>query len=72
MKPPDANEGDVLTQSDLYREFLAEREEILRHKWIESEKAGYDIGFEKALLDWILHHRSAWKRTRKQSTETDS
>jgi len=72
MKPPDANEGDVLTQSDLYREFLAEREEILRHKWIESEKAGYDIGFEKALLDWILYHRSAWKRTRRQSTETDS
>ena len=29
-----------------------EREEILRHKWIESEKAGYDIGFERALLDW--------------------
>ena len=28
----------------LYKEFLAEREEILcRHKWIESEKAGCDI-----------------------------
>jgi hypothetical protein len=34
-----------------YKEFLAEREEILCHKWIESEKAGYDIGFERALLD---------------------
>ena len=33
----------------LYKEFLAEREEILKHKWIESEKAGSDIGFEKAL-----------------------
>ena len=35
----------------LYKEFLAERQEILRHKWIESEKAGYDIGFEYALFD---------------------
>ena len=34
----------------LYKEFLAERQEILRHKWIESEKAGYDIGFEYALF----------------------
>jgi hypothetical protein len=43
---------------------LAEREEILRHKWIESEKAGYDIGFERALLDWIVKHRSAWRERR--------
>lgn len=44
----------------LYRKFLAEREEILRHKWIESEKVGLDIGFEKALLDWIKKHRNKW------------
>ncbi len=50
--------------SALYREFLAEREEILRHKWIESEKHGEDIGFERALLDWILHHRSSWRKQR--------
>jgi hypothetical protein len=27
--------------------------EINRHKWIESEKAGLDIGFEKATREWI-------------------
>ncbi len=48
----------IMMNSSLYREFLAEREEILRHKWIESEKVGYDIGFERALLDWIVKHRS--------------
>jgi hypothetical protein len=48
----------------LYREFLAEREEILRHKWIESEKVGYDIGFEKALLDWVMRHRGNWRENR--------
>jgi hypothetical protein len=61
----DSNEScSLLKNSALYREFLAEREEILRHKWLESEKAGYDIGFERALLDWIMHHRAEWKRQR--------
>ena len=34
---------------DHYSVFIAELEEIRRHKWIESEKAQDDIGFEKAL-----------------------
>jgi hypothetical protein len=56
--------NDLLKNSSLYREFQAEREEILRHKWIESEKAGHDIGFEQALTDWIIKHRSSWRKTR--------
>jgi hypothetical protein len=47
-----------------YKEFLVERQEVLRHKWIESEKAGYDIGFERALLDWTQRYRSAWRERR--------
>ncbi len=43
---------------------MAERDEILRHKWIESEKAGSDIGFERALLDWIRKHREKWRNER--------
>ena len=38
---------EFVKQSSLYQEFLAEREEILRHKWIESERLGQDIGFER-------------------------
>lgn len=53
-------------RSTLYQEFLAEREEILRHKWIESEKQGKDIGFERALLDWIRKHRESWRKARNQ------
>jgi hypothetical protein len=56
--------NDLLKNSSLYREFQAEREEILRHKWIESEKAGRDIGFEQALTDWIIKHRSSWRKNR--------
>ena len=57
----------IASNSVVYREFLEEREEIMRHKWFESEKAGYDIGFERALLDWIVKHRSNWRKGRKQS-----
>jgi hypothetical protein len=57
--------------SVLYKEFLAEREEILKHKWIESEKAGADIGFEKALLDWIVKHRSNWREKRLKEARTE-
>jgi hypothetical protein len=57
-------ENDVVRRSSLYREFQAERDEILRHKWIESEKAGHDIGFERALTDWIIKHRSKWRKSR--------
>ena len=57
----------VVRHSTLYQEFLAEREEILRHKWLESERLGYDIGFERALLDWIRKHRDDWRRSRRES-----
>jgi hypothetical protein len=59
----DAQRG-FAQRSTLYQEFLAEREEILRHKWIESEKQGKDIGFERALLDWIRKHRESWRSAR--------
>jgi hypothetical protein len=48
--------------SSLYKEFLEEREEVLKHKWLESEKKGYDIGYSAALIDWIIKHRSKWRR----------
>jgi len=57
---------DMVMKSTLYQEFLAEREEILRHKWLESEKAGHDIGFERALLDWIVKHRAKWREARRK------
>ncbi len=60
---------DLLKNSSLYREFLAEKEEILKHKWLESEKAGRDIGFEKALTDWIVKHRAAWRKARLSATQ---
>jgi hypothetical protein len=64
MEPHRINSTGLINNSVFYKEFLAEREEILCHKWIESEKAGYDIGFECALLDWTLKYRYAWSEKR--------
>jgi len=66
-----AENTSLMKNSVLYKEFLAEREEILRHKWIESEKAGKDIGFEKALLDWIVKYRSAWRDKRQKQVNAN-
>lgn len=66
--PAESQTAFVTTGSQLYQEFLAEREEILRHKWLESERLGYDIGFERALLDWIRKHREDWRRARRQAS----
>ena len=47
-------------------------EEINRHRWIESEKAGHDIGFDTASVDWLEKFSSAWMQyhipTRKASS----
>lgn len=51
----------LVTKSSLYKHFVTEREEILRYKWIKSEEIGHDIGFEKALVDWTMNHRSRWR-----------
>ena len=66
-EPATASSREFVKQSSLYQEFLAEREEILKHKWLESERLGYDIGFERALLDWIRKHREGWRAARRQS-----
>jgi hypothetical protein len=71
MEPSEKAAAQLVKNSTLYKEFLAEREEILRHKWVESEKAGHDIGFEHALLDWIIKRRSAWREHRKEQLKAE-
>ena len=71
MPPAETDHAEFVKESALYKEFLAERAEILKHKWIESEKAGKDIGFERALLDWIVKHRSNWRERRRKEARTE-
>ncbi|MCX5712774.1 MAG: hypothetical protein NTY47_06935 [Candidatus Omnitrophica bacterium] len=48
----------------LYLDFDDPRilEEIDKHKWIESQKAGRDIGFETAAEDWMIKHGAEWSK----------
>jgi hypothetical protein len=56
------NEDHKMNQVDILREEL---EEILKHKWIESEKAGYDLG-DQAVWDWVQKYahefREYWQK----------
>lgn len=48
---------------EFLKELLKNREvveEIERHKWFESERAGYDVGFENAAEDWLKKFSVAW------------
>ena len=36
-------------------------EEINKHKWIESQKVGYDIGFERAADEWVTRFADQWE-----------
>ena len=49
-----------MQKDNLYQKFMELKNEIEKHKWIESEKKGNDIGFEKALVEWVTKHRSGW------------
>ncbi len=54
-----------LEETSFYKEFLAQKEEINKHKWYESERAGHDIGFARALIDWTVKFKTKWLQSRK-------
>ncbi len=60
--------SDLLRNSLLYRHFQAQREEIMKHKWYESERAGHDIGLDRARTDWTIRHQAGWLRRRQSET----
>jgi len=47
----------------LYKKYHEEREHILRNKWYMSERKGIDVGYEKALLDWIINKKKYLNET---------
>ena len=45
------------------RELLKDKrviEEINKHLWIESQKAGYSIGIERATDEWLQLYGESW------------
>ena len=45
---------------DLERQVNEVVEEIMRYKWLESEKLGRDIGTNEAASQWIAKHYELW------------
>lgn len=45
-----------------FNDFLQlEIEAINRYKWLESEKAGHNIGFQRAAFEWVAKHASQFR-----------
>lgn len=49
----------------LYKNYMIQKEHILRNKWYMSERAGRDVGYERALLDWLIHKKEYLKQDMK-------
>ncbi len=50
------------------RELLKDKrvvEEINKHLWIESQKAGYSIGIERATDEWLRLYAGGWLKYNK-------
>lgn len=46
--------------SSYFKFLLSEEQEILKNKWILSEKLGRDCGMEYAVWDWSMRCRHLW------------
>lgn len=52
----EATTDGFLQRTQLFQRWQAMKKEILLHKWYESEKAGHDIGWDRAATNWMIHH----------------
>jgi hypothetical protein len=50
--------------------FVCQAEEIHKHKWIESEKVGHDVGELWASFDWVSKYAVSFRENfERQETE---
>lgn len=52
--PEDCSEDQWFRETLLVKQWEQMKHEILLHKWYESERAGHDIGWDRAAFDWML------------------
>ena len=67
LKNPDAHTPPLdleapgsLADNEFWLDVMDELDEILKYKWIESERAGFDIGMDRAIREWLQNHFTAW------------
>ena len=49
-----------IRKTELWEFFLKQRDQILKNKWNDSRNAGYDIGMERALRNWLQINQDLW------------
>lgn len=54
-----------LSSDEVLETNLSQIAEMEKHKWIESEKAGRDLG-QEAYFDWIARYARLWRDSWKQ------
>lgn len=54
----------LLEDTLLYKKYKEEIDHIDRNRWYMSERAGKDVGRERALLDWIMNKKHYLKTDR--------
>ena len=57
---PEPEVPEDMDEDELWEFFLQQRGHILDKKWTDSEKAGHDIGIERAIRDWLQKHHTLW------------
>lgn len=58
--------NDPYVKAKKLADIALERIEVLKHKWLESEKAGRDIGMKTAQKSWKKDHAKKWKASRRK------
>ena len=56
-------EADFLKRKQT-EDVAQQNDEIMKYKWIESEREGHDIGEETAAMEWIEKYGSIWRAER--------
>ena len=61
-QPPslDLEVPQSLADKAFWLDVLDELDEILEYKWLESERAGFDIGMDRGIREWLHKHYTAW------------
>jgi hypothetical protein len=60
-----------IAESELWPFFLKQRHQILKDKWNSSKDAGYDIGMERAIREWLQRNYLVWAPEELEDEETE-
>ena len=54
---------ETIAESEIWPFFVKQRDQILKDKWNSSCAAGYDIGMERAIREWLQRNYLVWAPT---------